>query len=476
MKLRLQLLIESDTGEMVTTEEVTQLERHSLQLQDVGLTLADAKQILASLQRVLVQEQVAEFVKQQSRCADCDRPLTQKGQHQIVFRTVFGTVRLPSPRLYSCSCQQVRRTSFSPLAQRLPERIAPELMYLETKFAALLSYGLTVDILGEILPIGDALNTRSLRRQVTRTAERMEGELGEEQWAFIEGCQQDWDELPRPNPPLVVGLDGGFVHAQEQPSRMEGWFEVIVGKSMPAEGPSKCLAFVQTYEEKPKRRLFELLKSQNMQMNQTVTFLTDGGEDIRELPQFINPESEHILDWFHITMRLTVLGQIAKGLAGLEQTFEDDEEPETFDLVWTEKRLERLKWYLWHGNVYHALQIVEMLEWDLEGWETCSPKAAQLLKAVQDFGHYIEVNQDAIPNYGDRYRHGEKISTSFVESAVNQVVSKRMVKRQQMRWTKRGAHLLLQIRTRVLNEDLRNTFGRWYPGMEGKSEAQALVA
>jgi hypothetical protein len=347
---------------------------------------------------------------------------------------------------------------------------------LETKFAALLSYVLSVDIFSEILPISDALNTRSLRRQVTRTAERMEGELGEEQWAFIEGCQRDWDQLPRPDPPLVVGLDGGFVHAQEQPSRTEGWFEVIVGKSMPAKGPSKCLAFVQIYEEKPKRRLFELLKSQKMQMNQQVTFFTDGGEDIRELPQFLNPEAEHILDWFHVTMRLTVLGQIAKGLAGLEQTFEGEEEPEKFDLVWTEKRLEKLKWYLWHGNVYQALQMVEMLEWDLEGWEDGSEKAAQLCKAVPHFGYYIEVNQNAIPNYGDRYRHGETISTSFVESAVNQVVSKRMVKRQQMRWTKRGAHLLLQVRTRVLNDDLRNTFSRWYPGMQTNPDTQPVAA
>jgi hypothetical protein len=131
---------------------------------------------------------------------------------------------------------------------------------------------------------------------------------------------------------------------------------------------------------------------------------------------------------------------------------------------------------LWHGNVYEALQIVEMLEWDLEGWEDCSEKAAQLLKAVQDFGHYVEVNQNAIPNYGDRYRHGETISTSFVESAVNQVVSKRMVKRQQMRWTKRGAQLLLEVRTQVLNQDLRNTFRRWYPGMKTDSDPQPVAA
>jgi hypothetical protein len=54
--------------------------------------------------------------------------------------------------------------------------------------------------------------------------------------------------------------------------------------------------------------------------------------------------------------------------------------------------------------------------------------AAKLLRAIQEFGHFIEVNQHAIPNYGDRYRHGDTISTSFTESAVKQVVSKRMVK------------------------------------------------
>jgi hypothetical protein len=208
----------------------------------------------------------------------------------------FGKLRLCSPRLYRCSCRHIGGASFSPLAKQLPERTAPELVYLETKFAALLSYGLTVDILSEILPIGDQLNTRSVRRQLAHSAERMESELGEEQWAFIDGCQRDWNQLSRPDPPLIVGLDGGFVHAKDQPSRSEGWFEVIVGKSMPSEGESKCLAFVQTYDPKPKRRLFELLKSQNMQMNQQITFLTDGGEDIRELPQFINPEAEHILD------------------------------------------------------------------------------------------------------------------------------------------------------------------------------------
>ena len=67
------------------------------------------------------------------------------------------------------------------------------------------------------------------------------------------------------------------------------------------------------------------------------------------------------------------------------------------------------------------------------------------------------------PNFGERRRNGEMISTAFVESTVNQVISKRMVKKQQMRWTQRGAHLLLQIRTKALNNELEEVFRRWYP-------------
>jgi hypothetical protein len=85
----------------------------------------------------------------------------------------------------------------------------------------------------------------------------------------------------------------------------------------------------------------------------------------------------------------------------------------------------------------------------------------KLPKAVREFGTYITANRAFILNYGDRYRHGETISTGFVESAINQVLSKRFVKRQQMRWTDRGAHLLLQVRAHVLNEDWRSTLSRW---------------
>ncbi len=190
-----------------------------------------------------------------------------------------------------------------------------------------------------------------------------------------------------------------------------------------------------------------------MQTNQQVTFLTDGGDDVRELPLYLNPQAEHLLDWFPITMRLTVLNQMAKSARSR------DNPNLTTELG---QELERLKWYLWHGNVFLALQTITLLQLDADCGDDSSEQR-KLSKAVAEFGGYIRANATSIPNYGERFRAGETISSAFVESAVNQVVSKRMVKKQQMRWTPRGAHLLLQVRTRVLNDDLAAEFQRWYP-------------
>jgi hypothetical protein len=123
---------------------------------------------------------------------------SHKGKHQIVLRTLFGNLRLDSPRLYRCGCcSKEEHRSFSPLAELLPERTAPELAYLENKFAAVISYGLTAKLLAELLPTGGDINVAGVYRNLQRAAERMEAELEEEKWQFIDGCQRDWDDLGR---------------------------------------------------------------------------------------------------------------------------------------------------------------------------------------------------------------------------------------------------------------------------------------
>jgi hypothetical protein len=200
-------------------------------------------------------------------------------------------------------------------------------------------------------------------------------------------------------------------------------------------------------------------------MNQDITFISDGGDTVRDLQLYLSPWSEHILDWFHVTMRLTVMMNTAKGLP----------KDASFDEIPT--LLERVKWYLWHGNVYKALIWIEHIKEQLEitNIEQHHTVTKKLLKMVQEFGTYIGNNQGFIPNYGERYRYGETISTAFVESTINWVVSKRMVKKQQMRWTKKGAHLLMQLRTKTPNGDLRDKFCEWYPGMSQSTENLPLA-
>src|SRR5262249_29482821 len=144
----------------------------------------------------------------------------------------------------------------------------------------------------------------------------------------------------------------------------EGCFEVIAGRSVVAfrraeedtVPPPKCFGFVQTYDPKPRRRLWELMKSQGMTENQQVVFMSDGGEDVRRVQAYLHPNSEHVIDWFHITMRLTVLQQQTKSLKA--------EQEEAGAIV--AKQVESIKHLLWHGNVEEVLERLANLLIDLD--------------------------------------------------------------------------------------------------------------
>jgi hypothetical protein len=320
-----------------------------------------------------------------------------------------------------------------------------------------MSYGMTSDLLSELLPL--KVEHSSIQHNAKKVANRLEEELAEERFMYIEGAPRDWHRLPKPAMPLTVGIDGAYIHAREGNNRKAGWFEAIVGKSLQADEKTKRFGYITNYEQKPKRKLYEMLKKQGLTMNQEITFLSDGGDTVRELPFYLSPHSEHILDWFHITMRLTVLKQMSKAL--------------TNDQLQVGEKLEKIKWHTWHGNIYKALNELEYLSNELydEYEEQKSGKGYKLWKAVDEFDNYMKVNSSFIPNYSDRYLHGEIISTSFVESTVNELISKRMSKKQQMRWTKQGAHLLLQLRVKTLNDELAEHFRDWYPkiNLEGSS-------
>jgi hypothetical protein len=269
----------------------------------------------------------------------------------------------------------------------------------------------------------------------------------------MEGADpRDWDDVPIPEGWMVIGLDGGYI--RDWGDRKKN-FELIVGRSMPEDGEARYISFVHGYDSKPQRRIIDLLRRQGFQANQDLTFITDGGDEVCALAERISPCSEHVLDWFHNTMQITVLRQFAQRLV------HHDNEGGVAAL----NELRRIKWFLWHGNSYHAREVIDGLLLDLEALDSRYPNLRKFRTVMREFQVYISSNGSSLINYGERYRSGERISSDFVEATVSAVISKRFAKKQQMQWSRRGAHLLLQTWTRALDGSLRAAFKHWYPGM-----------
>ena len=100
----------------------------------------------------------------------------------------------------------------------------------------------------------------------------------------------------------------------------------------------------------------------------------------------------------------------------------------------------------------------------------------RLQRHVSDLLGYLERNRDALVPDAARRRRGEPISTAFVESAVNEIVAKRMNKAQQMRWNRATVQPFLDVRTAVLNGTLEDAFRRQYSGFRPADDARATAA
>ena len=454
MQVRIMLQIVGDDGAIADPEEIVALTKVTERAEDLGLSLAESKTLLAAAQQRIVEAQVHGWLANHRHCKVTGRKLRCKGSYPITFRTLFGDVRLKSPRYYLPKERQTNGpATISPLTQLLSDRVAPERLYLETRWASLVPYAAATELLADVLPVVSGVNATTVRQHVLRAAERMEGDLSEQRTSFTEGTgPRDWEDLPFPDGRMVIGLDGGYIRDWRDRKKN---FELIVGRSMPEEGDARYIGFVHGYDRKPQRRIIDHLRRQGFQADQDLTFITDGGDEVRALAERISPCSEHVLDWFHITMRITVLRQFAQGLVH----HDEDAGMAALD------ELRRIKWFLWHGNTYRAREAINDLLIDLETLDSRYPNLRKLRTAMREFQVYIASNESSLINYGERYRSGERISSAFVEATVNAVVSKRFAKKQQMQWSRRGAHLLLQTRTRALDGSLRAAFEHWYPGL-----------
>ena len=165
-----------------------------------------------------------------------------------------------------------------------------------------------VDLLRDGRPVDHGPNVETVRQEVFATAERLESELGPEQFAYDVECQCEIGASPEPRPPVTVGLGGGYIRARERrpggslipksggSNHAKSRIEVIAGKSIPQEGVAKVLAGVRRVDTKPARRLHEVLQSQGV-LPRVATALRHGSSVMPPLPATLEVQGGHT--WRH---------------------------------------------------------------------------------------------------------------------------------------------------------------------------------
>jgi hypothetical protein len=457
---RVKLVAELRPG--VTTEtEVARIERdEQAGLAELGLQLAEAKQLTAALQAEIVPAQVAVLGERRRNCLACGRVLASKGHYGARFRSLFGDVPVRVRRLLVCPCQDVIEggaKSFAALDFG-GDGVAPELAYVTARYAALVPFGKVATLLSELLPIDGVQNTGTVRNRTLRVGQDI-----------VRQHLSDNAEQPvmQAGGPVVVGLDGGYVRSRHRQD--EQHFEVVAGKVIRADGAQHRFAFARNGQATASEAFQQALAAAGVHVDTPATVLCDGDAGLWRLQREALPDATIVLDWWHAAVRFEHALQLARGLgAGPADTHLADK---------AVRGLERAKWRLWHGRWAGCRRkLAALCRWterkplrDVAGIDRLQRHASELLG-------YLERNEDVLVHYAARRRCGEPISTAFVESVVNEIIAKRTNKKQQMRWNRAAVQPFLDVRTAVLNDTLEDAFRSRHPGFRPANDDHMATA
>ena len=246
----------------------------------------------------------------------------------------------------------------------------------------------------------------------------------------------------------MVGLDGGYVRSRHR--QAERHFEVVAGKVIVAgDGRQHRFAFARNGQASAAEAFTQALAAAGVRADTSATVLCDGDAGLWRLQREALPGATIVLDWWHIAVRFEHALQAARGLGGgtadahLARAATDG--------------LNSAKWRLWHGRWKGCRRkLVALRRWMERKHVRDAAGIGRCRRHVSDLLGYLERNQGALVQYAARRRRGEPISTAFVESAVNEIVAKRMNKKQQMRWNRAAVQPFLDVRTAVLNDTLED--------------------
>jgi hypothetical protein len=430
----------------VDTIEVGRLERRvvGLTAEEIGLTLAEGKDLLGELARLVLQTQMEEFATCARVCRDCMKLRRRRDSRNRKIQTLFGTITVDAPRISVCPCKDSWRfvdVSQSPLAELLPDRRTPELRRLQAELSARHSYREAARLLAALLPC-DPVSHATMRNRTHRVAADLE------QRAI---AQPNPEPVIDPAAEIVVLIDGAHIRAAH--GYQSRHLDVTVGKIEVKGKPPRRFALAPRGAESSLATLRQALGEQGWQPGRAVTVLSDGEAALPGLVRAaVGEPVTCILDWWHISMRVQHIEQAVRGICALTPRHRAGLEM----VEWRIGRLRHLIWNNYHEEAHDELLGMRHVASEVAylNGEKFRSAVARLLWNCDDLRRYLANNTGSLIDYAERYRCKRPISTSRAEGCVDEIANARMAKKQRMRWSPQGAHRVAVVRAAVLDSRL----------------------
>ena len=410
----------------------------------LGLTLPEAKRLLARVQQAVVAVQARDHAALRPACSGCGAMCHIKDWQSRQVATLFGTVAVRLPRFRCSGCGRNEAGVSWPAHCRS----TPELDQLQAHLSALMTYRIAAGVLAHLLPVAAGTSHETLRCRTLR--------LGEQLRQAVTGASEPAMVAAAPASAITLSLDSTFIRSCHEGERH---LEVRVGNAEASKDGSRqvfgAVANADTDIVALIRRTLDILGRTGAT---APTAFTDGCPGLRAILAAAGIAGPPIADWFHLAMRLQHAKQVVEGLPADAP----DQQQAKAEIV---TEVERLRWRAWNGKAKDARITLKRLRTLLPVLErTLVRKLKRALRAVD---RYLRSQSTWLVNYAERWRAGLRVGTSLTEGAANFLVNRRLAKSQQMRWSRRGADLLLQVRCAVYNGAFGGGFGQLFEPTPG---------
>jgi hypothetical protein len=449
-------LVETGTDGRARSVDVMEISRPNdlRDMASLGLTLPEAKQLLARVQQAVVAAQARDHAGLRPDCAACGGRCYAKDWRPHRIATLFGgvTVRLRRFRCSDCGRSETA-TSWPSHC-----RSTPELDQLRAHLSALIPYRVAAGVLGHLLPVEAGKSPETLRGHTLKVGEHLRNAATIAPTAAA--------------PAIVLSLDSTFIRGCDDGERH---LEVRIGNVETPDGGRRVFGAVARTDTDIAVLIRRNLETLGRTDDTELTAFTDGCPGLRSILTDAGVTSLPILDWFHVAMRL----QHAKRAAEVLSTDEPDRMQAKMVIA---AEVERLRWRIWNGKAKDARLTIARLRRVMHVFKgehrhrRGNAPSRKLWHALHAVDAYLSGQSAWLVNYAERHRAGLRVGTSTTEGAANFLVNRRMAKSQQMRWSRPGADLLLQVRSAVCNGALGSELGQLFEPMSHPHPTLAKAA